>query len=704
MAVARSSDEKLRQWLAQVVFSARGVAGGAVDEVLAGLDSAEPDLQAVRKELQKHGANVATVNLVPRQALRATTGRRRLLCQGSDGAWAVLHNESGSTLFDRWQTGHVERSTQPKASLIAETVGRSRTPWLLLEPAEPMAEQKKSRLARLFAPLLRDRSDVVAVSLYAIGVGVLSLATPIAVQAAVNSVAFGTLLQPLVVLSLLLVATLTFSATLRGLQAWVVEMLQRRLLVRTASDVSQRLHLATADAFRGHMPYERMNRWFEVFLIQKGTASILLGGLELLLTATVGLLVLAFYHPLLLAFDLVLLVAVLAIAVVVGRGAIGSSIAESKSKYDIAGWLQDAAMQSALWKSRSGGRLLRTRTEHFVRRYLRARGRHFRILFRQVVVALALEVVASAGILGLGGYLVIKGQLSLGQLVAAELIVTAIVAAIAKLAKHLETFYDLVASSDKLQTLYDIPCHAPKADFRLAEPDPEKPLLETEGVQVRLLDAGHRTESTVGIEDTSLPFCGFRRVAVSSKATATAAALVLAGTVAPASGVLRFAGIPLRDWPPPRRNESIALLDGVQMVSASLRENLILGLDDTLDTDIWRALEVVGLRRRIESLADGLDTPFVPALPALHPAEQRLFVLARCILQDPYVLVINACSLRITKDRQPQWLAVARELSGSRLVLWIDRQADVDEPDPNQCIRFVEPVTSDALGVVEGAA
>ena len=57
----------------------------------------------------------------------------------------------------------------------------------------------------------------------------------------------------------------------------------------------------------------------------------------------------------------------------------------------------------------------------------------------------------------LGGWLVVAGQLTLGQLVASELIITAIVAAVAKLGKQIESFYDLMAATDKLGVLLDLP-------------------------------------------------------------------------------------------------------------------------------------------------------------------------------------------------------------------------------------------------------
>ena len=68
------------------------------------------------------------------------------------------------------------------------------------------------------------------------------------------------------------------------------------------------------------------------------------------------------------------------------------------------------------------------------------------VLLRQLLFALGLQATVATELLGLGGWLVIQGQLTLGQLVAAELIVTAIVGSFVKMGKHLESFYDLLAS------------------------------------------------------------------------------------------------------------------------------------------------------------------------------------------------------------------------------------------------------------------
>ena len=95
-----------------------------------------------------------------------------------------------------------------------------------------------ARLQRLLRP---EWSDISIVLIFAFVVGLLTLATPIAVEALVNTVAFGRLLQPVFVLALILLTFLAFSAAMRGLQTYVAELVQRRLFARVAGDLAFRL-------------------------------------------------------------------------------------------------------------------------------------------------------------------------------------------------------------------------------------------------------------------------------------------------------------------------------------------------------------------------------------------------------------------------------------------------------------------------------
>jgi ABC-type bacteriocin/lantibiotic exporter with double-glycine peptidase domain len=334
---------------------------------------------------------------------------------------------------------------------------------ILVEPALACGEvtavptDAMTPLQRLIALLRPERQDVAALIVFSLVVALLSLATPIAVDTLVTTLVFGRHVQPLVLLAILLFVFLSFSAAIRALKAYATEIIQCRLYARVVADLVYRLPRVRAEAVEKQYLPELVNRFFDVVTVQKVTATLLLDGLQLALNALVGMAVLAFYHPWLLGFDVVLLALLAMMVFLLGRGAVKTSIVESQWKYKTADWLENLARCSITFKLDGGAEFALERGDQLVHEYLLARRAHFHVLMRQVLFALAIQALASAVLLGVGGWLVMRGQLTLGQLVAAELIVTVIVGALAKLGKSLEAFYDMLASIDKLGALFDLP-------------------------------------------------------------------------------------------------------------------------------------------------------------------------------------------------------------------------------------------------------
>ena len=140
-----------------------------------------------------------------------------------------------------------------------------------------------------------------------------------------------------------------------------------------------------------------------------------------------------------------------------GVDTIKSALDESSAKYETAAWIETLAARPLLFKSARGPERAAHKADELMHRYLEARRRHFRRLFAQTVGGMAIQVVASTALLGLGGALVLDGQLTLGQLVAAELVVSGLGYAFGRIGKYLEQVYDLVASVNKLAVLVDLP-------------------------------------------------------------------------------------------------------------------------------------------------------------------------------------------------------------------------------------------------------
>ncbi|MBL8208441.1 MAG: ABC transporter, partial [Blastocatellia bacterium] len=279
---------------------------------------------------------------------------------------------------------------------------------------------------RLFQMLREDRVDVITLLAYTILTGILTLVIPLTAQFAVNTLTAGIMLQPLVVLSLAVLAALMFAGVLRLLKLALLERLQQRVFARVALILADRLPRIHHQALSNEYAPQLVNRFFDVITIQKSLAKLLLEGPTALFQVLLGLLLMAFYSPYLLAFDIFLILFVIFVVMVLGIGGLRSSIAESYEKYHVAEWLEELARCHRGFKMSGDHGFAMQRADRLILNYIEARKSHFRVLFRQAMGNYFFRAIASAGVLAIGGFLVVENQLTLGQLVAAELLIVGV--------------------------------------------------------------------------------------------------------------------------------------------------------------------------------------------------------------------------------------------------------------------------------------
>ena len=492
----------------------------------------------------------------------------------------------------------------------------------------------RSPSRRLLELVALERASLVTIAIYAVAVGVISLAAPLGVQAMVSAIAFGGLRQPLLVLSLVVLAALGFAAALRALQWTVVERIQERVFVRAAFDVTHKLSHVRPSGFEGAHPREFVNRFFDVITIQKAAATLLVDGVAVVLQAVVGAIVLAFYHSFLLAYAIALLAAALLVVLPFGRAGARTAIGESYSKYAVVAWFEEIATHASSFRSLEGEAFASERAIALTNEYIRARRAHFRILFRQGVAFFAMQAIATAALLGVGGLLVLEGQITLGQLVAAEIIVTSVTGSFAKFGKYLETYYDLLAAADKVGHLVDIPLERRGGEALPTTTDLAWPVLSADHVALKV---GGR----VVLEDVSLEVRPHERVALFGPNGAGKSAFldILWGMEEPTEGTVEFFGLPLRNLDVRRLRDDVMLARGAELFDGTIAENVRVGRFDTDTTKVRTALETVGLWDEIAALPLGLSTRAITA--GLSAGQVRRLLLARAIVRRPRVLLID---------------------------------------------------------------
>ncbi|MBL7666052.1 MAG: ABC transporter ATP-binding protein [Bacteriovoracaceae bacterium] len=316
-------------------------------------------------------------------------------------------------------------------------------------------------MLRLKQVLGQDTQIYLSILIYGIGIGLLSLAIPISVQSLVNNIAFVVLYQPIVIISVILLLLLIISGFLYAVQEYVSEQFQVNFYYRTSRDIALRMLNAvkSSEFFEKNKSSNLIKRYFEIMSVQKNFSYLLINGSFMLMQLLVGLIVLIFYHPYFIVFVLSLIFLIFMIWKISYEKSLLSAYDESKAKYETVDWLENMTRASDVFQSQISYHYAVKKTAAHIEKYLNKRKYHFHHIFSQKISFIFIYALMSAVILALGGWLVIREQLTLGQLVASEIIVTSILVSISKLGKYLEIFYDLVISLDKIGSFYDIPQH-----------------------------------------------------------------------------------------------------------------------------------------------------------------------------------------------------------------------------------------------------
>jgi putative ABC transport system ATP-binding protein len=601
-------------------------------------------LVAIGKE---RGLRIERVALTPNIAAETSGVQSPLVSLLNDGTgWLVLHGFRSGQVKAVAVRGELTEAHLLKPAAVAELLGLPEdqpVDWLLVQPQAPFAEAASTDghrhdmppVRRLIEMMRPESADLGLLLGLAVGSGLLALAPPVAVQALVNTVAMGGMGQALAVLTIILFGFLVFSGSVHVLESYLVELVQRRIFVRLATDMAYRLPKVRCEVYDSHHGGELVNRFFDVLTVQKSGSSLLLDGLSLLMQAVVGLILLAFYHPFLLAFDIVLLLSIGFIMFVLGRGAVASAIEESAAKYGLVAWLEIIARNLWTFKSDGGPQWAVERTDTLAHAYLAAKRTHYRVVLRQIIGSVSLYAVATTALLAIGGYLVINRQLTLGQLVAAELIVSTVLASLIKFGKQLESFYDLMAGVNKIGHLLDLPLE------REHGATPAMPGPATLAVRGLCFGYGSKRPVLAGVD---FAIQAGERVAVlgghgSGKSTL---AQLLSGLRQPEEGHIEFDGINIGNLRLDALRTRISVVGTAEIIEGSLFENVRMGRSGIGIDKVERALAMVGLADEWAGLPGlTVDTIIGPNGSPLSTSQTRLLSIARAIAGSPALLVLD---------------------------------------------------------------
>ena len=269
--------------------------------------------------------------------------------------------------------------------------------------------------------------------------------------------------------------------------------------------------------------------------------------------------------------------------------------------------------------------------------YLDARERHFKILILQFVQMVGFKVLVTAGLLLIGGLLVLSQEMNIGQFVAAELIILLVISSVEKLILGLETFYDLLTSLEKLGQV---------VDKQLEPQEGERPFKEDDGFTVELDSLSYNVPERDKkiIDDLSMaisPSCTILLQGSSGSGKTTLLRLI-AGILEPDEGKIfvnnvALQGVNLNYY----RSHLGQSLSEESPFEGTLLNNITFGSEDISKEDVYWALEKTGLTQFVKEQPQGLNTIIYPEGRQIPYTISKKIVLARSIVRRPKLLILK---------------------------------------------------------------
>ena len=499
-----------------------------------------------------------------------------------------------------------------------------------------MEHQPRTPWQRLIGLLKLDRRDIKQLFYYAIFAGLVTLSLPLGIQAIINLIQGAQVSTAWIVLVVLVTLGVAFQGVLQLMQVRILESIQQKIFTRSSFEFAYRFPKIKLEELRNVYPPELANRFFDTLTVQKGLSKILIDFPAAALQILFGLILLSLYHPFFILYGLLLVALIYFIFKFTAKKGLETSLFESHAKYKVAHWIQEIARSNISFKLSGSTRLAMQRNDQYTTEYLEYREKHFRVLVSQFIQLIGFKVMVTAGLLVVGGLLVLNQQLNIGQFVAAEIIILLVISSIEKLIVGLETFYDVLTSLEKIGHV---------TDKALDKQEGVDPFLTKDTLQIETEAIGFTTpEGRTILQDITFKIDQGDRILLQGTPGSGKTTLlkIISGLMNPTAGILYInnsssKGIHLNAY----RARIGQVLTEQSPFEGTILENITFGNPDISAEAIHDCLQQLNLQEFVKSQENGLQTIIYPEGKQLSQTVSRKLMLARAIIHAPKLLVLR---------------------------------------------------------------
>ena len=253
-------------------------------------------------------------------------------------------------------------------------------------------------------------------------------------------------------------------------------------------------------------------------------------------------------------------------------------------------------------------------------------------------------------LLGVGGWFILLGRISLGQLTLFMALSRETLGLLTRLMDLVAGVRRMSAAAERVMDLWDAPCE--RSGGERALPQGPAPVLAFEGLRYGYDPARPVLQGVSGVIAPGEAVC----LVGGSGSGKTTLARMCAGFYDPDEGDIRLLGRSVAKWDLQALREQIAYVAQEPFLfPGSLMDNIACGQADR--TAVERALQAVGLGDLPGQLAQGLDTPLGEAGALLSGGQCQRVAIARALVRQSALLILDEATAALDPESERRVLA-----------------------------------------------
>ena len=284
--------------------------------------------------------------------------------------------------------------------------------------------------------------------------------------------------------------------------------------------------------------------------------------------------------------------------------------------------------------------------------------------------------VSQVAIVSMGVFLVAKGQIGMGAIIACSILAGRAIAPLAQLAQLLTRANQSYASYKALAKLMNEP----------REHQPSRQLMPRESldgmVELRGVSFSYPQQQAGGLNGVSLKINAGERVAIVGRVGSgkTTLSKLLLGLYAPSAGAVLVGGADVRQLDPSDLRRNIgAVMQEVWLMTGTVRQNIALGAHYPADERIVEVSHIAGVHDFISTHPEGYNLRLGERGEGLSGGQRQAITIARALVGRPPILLLDEPTSAMDINAERQLIERLKPVIGASTLVVITHKATLLE-------------------------